>query len=366
MPDQLYDASLTLVVVSAMFIPVCTILTSLRMWVRWQYGNVGIDDWLLFVGLIIWIPSTCVLFPACYNGLGMHDGRYTKREGIDAMMYFYLFQDLYVWANIPIKLSLCVTLMRLGETKRWMTWTLYVIMFLIALTSALSNIFILSSCTPAAALWDKTLPHYTCRDWRPTIAIAIIYSVVNIFTDFIVALLPVFLLWKLQLAWRQKLAVMGVLSLGILASCATLIRIHTFKFGEENDYLYRMAGLVLWTVIEMALAQVAGSLVAFRPLARRVFGMFSQPTQEPRTSIHTIGQSSRGQSSRGQFRRATSDDVIGLGDLDGRETPRQHHARCPSRSWFKDRNTPTPSQTWLQDPEATSQKSFLTAEEEHV
>jgi hypothetical protein len=41
-------------------------------------------------------------------------------------------------------------------------------------------------------------------------------AVVSILSDWIFAVLPIFLLWNVQLDWRVKLSVMGMLGLGIL------------------------------------------------------------------------------------------------------------------------------------------------------
>ncbi|KAI0482158.1 hypothetical protein GGR56DRAFT_670070 [Xylariaceae sp. FL0804] len=303
MPDQLYDSSNLLVAVTAAFITLCMVF-------------------------IFWMTSCGLIIPACWNGMGMHDGRYTEREGIEAMKYFYLFQDLYVWGSVLIKFSLCCSLTKIGGEKRWVRWTLWVIAVLVFVTSTLSNVFIITSCTPVAALWDKTMVPRRCRDWRGTITIAVIYSLVNIVSDFVLALLPVFFLWRIQLPWRQKLPIMGVLSLGIFASCATLIRIHTFKFGEENDYLFRMAQLILWTVVEISLALIAGSMIAFQPIWKWFFGKRTTTSHEPIcSSLSTFGQKSTG-GPTGRFNRTTSQETItiGLATVD-----RNHTSKWPRR-----------------------------------
>ena len=57
MMDRLYDDGIGVVVVCAVCIPVVTVLTSLRMWVRWRMNNLGMDDYLLMAGLVsFWKP----------------------------------------------------------------------------------------------------------------------------------------------------------------------------------------------------------------------------------------------------------------------------------------------------------------------
>ncbi|CAJ2507842.1 Uu.00g090280.m01.CDS01 [Anthostomella pinea] len=271
--DKLYDLSGTVIAVCVIFIAVCTTLTFLRLWVRWQKGSVGADDYLFLCGLMLWLTSTSFLFPACWNGLGAHQHHYTDEQATQAMKYFFLFQDFYTWSNIPIKMSLCLTLRRLASTSPWITWTLYGIMFVTFGASVGTNIYLLTDCTPLAATWDTTIPGAHCRPPANITTLGYAYSAINIAVDWVIALLPVFFLWRLQMAWRQKLTVMIVLALGIFASCATVVRLFTLEaFSNKEDYLFGIAHIVFWTVIEMGLAIIAGSLATLRPLFRSWFG----------------------------------------------------------------------------------------------
>ncbi|KXJ93137.1 hypothetical protein Micbo1qcDRAFT_161071 [Microdochium bolleyi] len=271
--DQLYDGASTLVSLCAFFIATCTVLVSLRLYLRWVFAAHGIDDYLFLLGLILWVISTSFVIPACWHGLGAHANRYTQDQGVVANKYFFLFQHFYVWASIPIKTSLCLTIARIASDIRWITWTLYSIIVILIVASLVTNIYLLTDCTPFAANWDKTLPGAICRPPAGTVVLGNAYSAINIFIDWTVALLPIFLLWRVQMPWAQKLPIMAVLALGILASTATLIRLQTLtNFTNVSDYLFGLGPIVLWTVTELALALIAGSLIAYRPLFQHFFG----------------------------------------------------------------------------------------------
>jgi hypothetical protein len=53
---------------------------------------------------------------------------------------------------------------------------------------------------------------------------ALFNSIINIATDFLLALLPVPLIWKLQTGIRTKILVVGVLSLGLFACAAGIVK----------------------------------------------------------------------------------------------------------------------------------------------
>lgn len=66
-------------------------------------------------------------------------------------------------------------------------------------------------------IWNKALPGGgQCIPGDIVVAVAYTGFAIGIGTDFIFALLPIPMLWNVQLNWRVKLAIMGILSLGLL------------------------------------------------------------------------------------------------------------------------------------------------------
>ncbi|KAI0123213.1 hypothetical protein BJ170DRAFT_103775 [Xylariales sp. AK1849] len=287
--DELYDQSGTVVAVCAFFLPVCTLVTGLRLWVRWKNDCLGIDDYTFFAGLILWIVSTTFAILACWNGLGAHVGRYTPEQGIIALRWYCFFQDFYIWSNIPIKSSLCLTLIRISN-QTWISYVLYFIIFVVSSSSIGTNIYLQTNCTPFDARWNHTLPGATCRSATGTVELAIIFSAINIIVDWTVALLPVFILWRVQMPRKQKLSAMAILACGIFASSATVIRLRSLQnFTDVHDYLYGLAPLVKWTTVELGLAFIAGSTLTWRPLFRRWFGTASRKTDStPRHGFRSM------------------------------------------------------------------------------
>ncbi|KAH7304594.1 hypothetical protein B0I35DRAFT_338764, partial [Stachybotrys elegans] len=245
----------------------CTTLTALRTGVRFHYHNLDIDDHIAHVGLVFWLVCLGLAIPLCLNGLGARSTHYTDDMAAQTRKYFFLFQDIYVWANIPVKVSICLSIHRVVKHYTWISWTLYVIIFIIVSSSVVTNIWLLTFCRPVAFMWDSSIPGGTCRSAESMLAIANAWSYINIVIDWVVALLPVFLLWKMNMPWKQKVTVSGVLSLGIFASTATIVRlVYLPAFTATEDYLYGLGQIILWTILELTMAIIAVSLMALRPL----------------------------------------------------------------------------------------------------
>lgn len=67
-------------------------------------------------------------------------------------------------------------------------------------------------CKPIEYSWDYTIPGGSCGDQK---AFDIFTAGVNLLQDFIVVVLPMPVLWRLQMATSRKLAVTGLFSLGL-------------------------------------------------------------------------------------------------------------------------------------------------------
>ena len=76
------------------------------------------------------------------------------------------------------------------------------ISFLLALTFV---------CTPVAYFWDKTLPGGSCANILVLLYVA---TGTNFVADVLVLVLPIPVLWGLQMKPARKLGIIGVLLLG--------------------------------------------------------------------------------------------------------------------------------------------------------
>ncbi|KAH8653581.1 hypothetical protein BX600DRAFT_440651 [Xylariales sp. PMI_506] len=279
--DQLYDYSIVCVAVCATYIAVCIPLAVIRIWVRFHYVKVTIEDYLCVTGLILWIISTAFVFPCCWNGLGAHEEHYNDQQAQKARQYFFLWETFYVWANVALKSAICSSILRLTQYRMVIQVILYFMMALLICTTIGTTVWLMTNCKPVQAMWDQTIPGLVCLPASATVIVGNTFSGVNISMDWIVAILPVLMLWRVNMELKQKLVVMGVLSLGIFASCATLVRLQYMgNYLKTDDYLYGMGPVVLWTVTEEALALAAISMMAFGPLLRMFFTS-SEQDQEP-------------------------------------------------------------------------------------
>jgi hypothetical protein len=100
---------------------------------------------------------------------------------------------------------------------------------------------------------------------------------INILTDLLVAFLPVRVIWTLQIAMRQKIALLGILTIGWFVCVVSILRLHALivLVAHPDDNTYYSAPTAYWSAIEMNLAIVCASLPALKPLVVKIVPGFS-------------------------------------------------------------------------------------------
>jgi hypothetical protein len=114
-----------------------------------------------------------------------------------------------------IKLSIAIFLLRIATKKRY-TWTLKISMFIVTVWSLAIFLFDIFQCAPIKAQWDFTIMNSKCAPGGSFVAAAYSISVLTVITDWIYAIIPIPMIWSVQLTTQKKATVTFVLSLGVL------------------------------------------------------------------------------------------------------------------------------------------------------
>ncbi|KAI9371060.1 hypothetical protein BJX61DRAFT_548558 [Aspergillus egyptiacus] len=264
---------------SVVFLTVLAFVTyALRMYCRISRRSWSTEDWIMTVALI----PFCVLVSGClggaFNGIGIHAWRLQQPENekyqAEGQKFFLIFEVGYCAAIIPIKLSISWMLIRIAEGRRMYIYIQYVTIGIFTVMNVIALIFILTNCIPVQAAWDTSLLE-NGGHCKPAHVLTDVYyatTAVNIATDWVTALMPVPLLWNVQLDRNSKMAVMGLMSLGIFASLSACIRLkYTINLTNQSDYLYAVSDVLIWGFAENAIGMTVGNIATLRPLFRTLF-----------------------------------------------------------------------------------------------
>ncbi|KAM0431770.1 hypothetical protein ACHAPT_005020 [Fusarium lateritium] len=295
-PIQPEGLALVLLVVTIVFTILSILIAGLRFYVRISLNSFAVEDWMMLAGLILNIAHNASVIVLAYSGIGSRDSVITVGMQYKVGLWTIIWQFLYVLDGAIIKSSIIWTLLRLAKdlnkiyTK--ILWALFAFSWIVWQISWPVAIF---QCKPVAAAWGE--PGDCTSGQTVILRVSYFVSAANIFTDISTALVPMFLLRRLQMPKRTKLMTMGVLSLGVFASVATTIRItYTWAYTAPSGRFYEIGKIVLLTVLECDLGIIAGSMPMLRRLIRNLAPSYGASDKTPGRSgdvnLVTIGGTS--------------------------------------------------------------------------
>ena len=125
-----------------------------------------------------------------------------------SQIFFVLF-CLQTYTTMLIKLSILLLYKRAFSITS-MRYAIYVVGFFV-LSSSISNALSFTfSCTPLARSWNIEIPGH-CVNQPLVIMLASLFS---FFTDFAIYIMPMPVIWRLQLALRRKVELTLVFAVG--------------------------------------------------------------------------------------------------------------------------------------------------------
>ncbi|KAF4428925.1 hypothetical protein F53441_14038 [Fusarium austroafricanum] len=253
-----------LLYVTIVMLTLAWIFSVARLAVRRWKNNLGLDDWLMFAGLMLYTVTASLVITCCFHGAGQKSKALDTKDIMMGTKLFFVAQFFYASCTVPIKASICVTMLRICGARRRFVWTLW---GLIAITVITSIIFILATaniCHPIETLWGGAKG--VCNT-KLNSSIGFFFSAISIVVDWSLAILPALLLWKVQMKNKVKIPVIFMLSLGAFASSATVVRLgYLTLYNDPAEFMYSTGAIGLWSIVEEGIGIMAGSMPALRPL----------------------------------------------------------------------------------------------------
>lgn len=180
--------------------------------------------------------------------------------------YFYMAQVTYKAAINLVKCCILLLYLRLFHIVNWFRFSCWGLLAIVTMYCTASILVTIFQCRPIMRAFDKTIPGVcidTAKFWFANAGFSIA-------TDIIILLLPMPLVWKLEVPTAQKLALVGVFTVGIFAVITSCLRITTLDiFATDPDSTWKIEN-VMWTIAEPNVAFVCSCLPILRPFVVRL------------------------------------------------------------------------------------------------
>ncbi|UPK95843.1 hypothetical protein LCI18_006778 [Fusarium solani-melongenae] len=236
---------------------------TVSMILRYITSVVVVQEWELDVVLITLAWGTAlgyfvsVAFMMKY-GWGSHAWDITLAELVEYNKYLSATTLTYMWSPTLTKLSILSVLRRISPSRGFRLGVYGIgttlLIYTITFTALLSG-----PCNPR----DKGSG--VCLN-----NLAIAQVVLNIATDLSIIILPLPTLHSLQIPFRQKVVVGGILSLGSAVLIASIVRAPYVKiFATDIDFTRKQAEAGVWSLVELNFGIVCNNMMRLKPLLNR-------------------------------------------------------------------------------------------------
>ncbi|KAF7622632.1 hypothetical protein AFLA_009957 [Aspergillus flavus NRRL3357] len=283
--------------VTAVFLGTSLVAVGLRCFVRLSIVRAfGHDDALMVMAMLFNVAFAVCTFLNASSGAGktvtyLVDRPEDIRRGY---LFWWLGQILYVTTVTIGRLSITISLLRL-TVERIHIWILYAVMALSTTVGIVLFFVAMFQCQPVSYYWDRLSIEGHCLDMDLLLGIVYMYSAVAATCDFIIGILPVLLVWRLQMDRRTKTAVAGILGIACIASAAVIARIPYLGSAKSPDFLHATTQISICSNVEAGLGITAGSLATVRPIIRLWSRMtFAIPSNHSLTASCPISGKRRG------------------------------------------------------------------------
>ncbi|KAK4164572.1 hypothetical protein QBC43DRAFT_48544 [Cladorrhinum sp. PSN259] len=264
-------------IVGIVFSVVAITVMALRIYCRLYItqGGLGLDDWLMLAGVICNVGLSAANMVCAWYGAGVHMTDRPLEEWL--LNYPGLFQSnyanrlLYVLALCFVKMSLLVFYLRV-DPRNLTRYAIYFLMFTVIGLTVATVLICIFECWPPALYWDvpaqlSGLAAEKCMNPASRQTFFEANGIINIVQDIGIYLLPVPMLWKLQVPRRQKAALLFLFCIGFVALAAGCVRYsYVLKLADTADIWFYFADSLNWCSIEVYAAIICGSASTFRVL----------------------------------------------------------------------------------------------------
>ncbi|KAH9889602.1 hypothetical protein F4778DRAFT_383664 [Xylariomycetidae sp. FL2044] len=244
-----------------------SVMVSLRIYTRYFIvGKLGMDDYLAISSLVFLFALGAGQIRNVHSGLGSHVYLLDIPGGalVSFLRDFWFSLLFYNIVLQLIKMTFLFQYYRVVAQVKKLRIVYLVAMVLIGCWSISQIVLINVLCVPIERFWDRSVEG-RCVDGK---VVTEVNNIGNIITDFIVLVLPLPVLLRLNLRPAQKWALVGVFSLGFFTCILSIIR-RILSLFPMMDVTYASVDLTAWSIAEAGSGITCAALPTLKPLASR-------------------------------------------------------------------------------------------------
>ncbi|KAF4978535.1 hypothetical protein FZEAL_5107 [Fusarium zealandicum] len=267
-PSQTVDAESetrapVMIAVAIVLMSLSSLMVGLRLWCRKIANSFGLDDLAAVMTLISILGCGSAMIAMTKYGLGRHEWTLSTDAFVLYQRCFWVSVLFYMMALFWAKMAFLLNYYRIMSVSNMRNVVLGSIV-LVGLWGGSQFIMRFVQCIPLKAVWDprveaKCIPNET--------ALWYINGVINIVSDIAILVLPLPVVWKLNLPRGQKLILSGIFGLGFFTVAVSIMRMQWLT--PQKDVTWWNVTAASWSLSEITSAITCACLPTLKPLVAR-------------------------------------------------------------------------------------------------
>jgi hypothetical protein len=146
------DKGPALIIVSSLFTTIAFGTTVLRLWVRRMRRALGPDDYTMAAAMVLTIVEAALTIQAATRGIGKRTKFLQQAEIEYINMYSWIAQIVLLPAMALVKISVCLLITRINDSKK-LKWLTTAVITVLAVASLEVVVVLVAQCKPVSASW---------------------------------------------------------------------------------------------------------------------------------------------------------------------------------------------------------------------
>ncbi|TDZ29569.1 hypothetical protein C8035_v005175 [Colletotrichum spinosum] len=240
----------------------------------WVIRTFGADDWAISATYVLYIGWFSVGHHIFQKAFGI-DIWWANQETLTwALKLFYMAAPIYLIILGLTKVSILCFYLRLFPHERFCRLC-HALLAIVITTTILWATLALVQCIPISYNWNGWKGDHGPAKCLNVNMLSWTMSVVSIFLDTIILVMPMPLIFKVRSTPRRKAAIIVMFSLGIVIVIASCLRLRfNIMYGDSVNITWDYVDLMIWTGVEVATSIAATSLPSIRLMLHRLFPGF--------------------------------------------------------------------------------------------
>ncbi|KAI1155231.1 hypothetical protein F4825DRAFT_84754 [Nemania diffusa] len=238
--------------------------------------KVLIDDYVMLLALLGYTATGYFVFSAVVDGgLGRLPTELSLESNEISLRSWFGNMALSGPVSGSARVSIALFLLRIA-VKKWHRMVLHAI---IAATTVMTIVYffiVVFQCSPPSYFWERVREEASgsCNRHMEAEIATLVWGSFAAAMDWMLGLLPIAILWGVRINRQSKVGIVAILSFGIIAGIALVIRlIYTtlnYPAAAGQDAVYGTLAVSISAIVELALGIIAGCIATMPPLFRKL------------------------------------------------------------------------------------------------